>query len=192
MGPWEHNHLWFIMSLLPAPQQQHVQHLFHCCDLCIPAESLHTGSHCSWLRRKTKFIFLAPSHPYMTWLCIAKHFSITLVTTTKTVKFQSNKEKLGTAETRRGHQWWDRQEWNRLKRREEHRSVNDKKKTSKSISCHTFPVPCDPENHCSWLSKDLQIPLPCQALFGSLLLISSVTYCYSTSGSQVVQVCAMA
>lgn len=89
-------------------------------------------------------------------------------------------------ETGRGHRWWDR-----LKRREEHRSVNHKR-ISKNIPSCTFSAAWDIAPPGSWLSKDLQMPLPCQALCCSLLLISPATYCHLTSGSQVLQVLAMA
>lgn len=94
-------------------------------------------------------------------------------------------------ETGKGHQQWDRQGWNRLKRRDGHGKVN-LKRISESVPSCTLPVAQDFASYHSWLSRDPQIPLPCQVLCCSLLLISSVTYCCYTSDSQVAQVHAMA
>lgn len=113
-----------------------------------------------------------------------KHFSITSVITARAVKCQSNTGRLGMEEAGKGHWWWDRQGWNRLKGRQEHRSVS-LKRIGRSVPSCTFPVGRDLASHCS-------CPLPCRAHCCSRLLISPVTDSCCTSATQVPQVHAMA
>lgn len=70
----EDNQLGFIMPLLPAPQQEHVQHLLCHWDLHTPAGSLHTSNRDPSSHRRSNSHPFPPSHPCMTWLRTTKAF----------------------------------------------------------------------------------------------------------------------